>query len=102
MKIYTKTGIRNLLGKCCKEERSIAGWAKKYGFSRSYISEALKGKKDPTKSKRLMETLGLHKPELYHKVGARPTMREAKEAIEEDMRRRELLGEMYHWPLNDE
>jgi hypothetical protein len=100
--ISTKKGIRNHLKKECDKAGGVAKWARKHGIGRSYITEVISGKYDPTKSERLMEALKLEDSGLYIEKGAKkPTKKEIKEfliALEEKKKR---LGKMYDWEDED-
>lgn len=100
--ISTKKGIRNHLKLECEKLGGVAKWAKKYGFGRSYITEVISGKYDPTKSERLMEALKLEDSGLYIEKGSKkPTKAEIKKFLTELEEKKKRLGKMYDWEDED-
>jgi hypothetical protein len=96
--ISTKNGIRKHLKKECDKLGSISKWAKKHGFGRSYITEVISGKYDPTKSERLMKALKLFDAGLW--IGEdeeMPTKGEIKKFLAELAEKKKRLGKMYDW-----
>lgn len=68
MEQYTKEDVRTALRAECWSAGSQAVWAKRHGFSRSYITDILKGRRDVTE--KLAAALGLTRRVVFEKKGA--------------------------------
>lgn len=91
--IDTIDGIREFLKKKCKKEGNIAKWAKKHKFVRSYITEVINGKYDPTKSERLMKALGLEHVSVWYESKNKPSSKEIKKFLRAKAERKARLTE---------
>lgn len=103
MKVISgKKGIRNYLKKQCEEYGSVAKWARKHKFGRSFITEVISGKYDPTKSERLMKALKLEETRIWYPEGEKkPTLKEIKGYLEEKAAEKKRLGKMADWKYEE-